>query len=162
MLNEKVEKALNKQVNAEFYSSYLYRSMEAYFLSINLKGFANWMNVQAGEEHKHGMKIFEFINDRNGTITLTQIDAPPDKWKSPLDAFEAVYEHEQKVTKMINELVDLAMAQNDQATLVMLHWFINEQVEEEASAYEILEKLKLIKDSPQGLFMYDSVLGQRK
>lgn len=162
MLSDKMEEALNKQINAEWFSAYLYRSMAAYFLNQNLKGFAHWMQAQAGEEQSHGQKLFDHINDRNGKITLTAIAAPPTEWKSPTAAFEAVYAHEQKVTGLINDLVDKAKKENDYATQAMLQWFVNEQVEEEANAYEILEKLKMIKDSAQGLFMMDAVLAQRK
>ncbi len=162
MISKKIEDALNKQINAELFSSYLYRAMEAYFLDCNLKGFAHWMHVQADEEHTHAMKFFDYINDRNGRVVLTEIAMPPKEWKSPLDAFEAAYAHEQKVTSMINGLVDLARQENDYATQIMLQWFVTEQVEEEANASEIVEKLKLIKDSAQGLFMMDAHLGQRK
>ncbi len=162
MLSDKMEEALNKQINAEWYSAYLYRSMAAYFLNQNLKGFAHWMQVQAGEEQGHGQKFFDYINDRTGKVVLTAIIAPPAEWKSPTAAFEAVYAHEQKVTGLINDLVDKAKKENDYATQAMLQWFVNEQVEEEANAYEILEKLKMIKDSAQGLFMMDAVLAQRK
>jgi ferritin len=162
MLSNKMEEALNKQINAEWYSDYLYRSIAAYFLGQNLKGFAHWMRVQAGEEQNHGQKFFDYINDRNGKVTLTAIGAPPTEWKSPTAVFEAVYAHEQKVTGLINDLVAKAKKEEDNATLAMLQWFVTEQVEEEANAYEILEKLKMIKDSAQGLFMMDAVLAQRK
>jgi ferritin len=136
--------------------------MAAYFLDQNLKGFAHWMTAQANEEQGHGQKFFDYINDRNGKVVLTAIAAPPTEWKNPTAAFEAVYAHEQKVTGLINDLVDKAKKENDYATQGMLQWFINEQVEEEANAYEILEKLKMIKDSAQGLFMMGAVLAQRK
>ncbi len=162
MLSEKMQQALNKQINAELYSSYLYRSMEAYFLAGNLKGFARWMSAQANEEHSHAMKFFEYINERSGRVTLTEIASPPTEWANPLAVFKAVYQHEQKVTGMINDLAKLAESEKDYATSVLLQWFVKEQVEEEASALEIVEKLKMIKDSAQGLFMMDSILGQRK
>ncbi len=161
MLSPKMEKALNDQITAEFYSSYLYLSMSAWFASENLMGMAHWMGLQAKEEWGHGMKIYDFVLERGGTVTLGAIDAPPAEFKSPLAIFEAAYGHEQKVTGLINDLADTAAEENDKATAIMLQWFISEQVEEEASALEIVEKLKLIQDSPNGLFMMDSVLGRR-
>lgn len=161
MLSQKMEKALNDQVNAEFYSSYLYLAMSAWFTEQNLTGMARWMSLQAQEEWAHGMKIFNFILERGGSVALGAIDEPPAEFESPLAIFEAAYAHEQKVTKLINDLADTADAENDKATGIMLQWFISEQVEEEASAEEIVEKLKLIKDSPNALFMMDSVLGRR-
>ncbi len=161
MLTERMEEALNQQVNAEMYSSYLYLSMSAYFESINLKGFANWMKVQAQEELLHAMKIYDFINERGGRVKLTAIDAPPTEWDSPLAAFEAVYEHECKVSGLINDLVNLALEEKDHASHIFLQWFVTEQVEEEASADEIVQKLKLMGDARGGLFMLDRELGQR-
>jgi ferritin len=161
MLQSKIEKALNMQINAELWSAYLYLSMSAYFESISLSGFANWMRVQAQEEVTHAMKLYDYIVDRGGRVTVTGIDAPPTKWKSPLHAFEETYKHEQKVTGLINDLVDLAKSENDHATLNMLQWFVDEQVEEEASADEIVQKLKLVGKEGSGLFMIDRELGQR-
>lgn len=160
-MKESVEKALNNQINAELQSAYLYLSMSAYFESINLKGFANWMRIQAQEEAGHAMRFFKFIFDRNGRVTLSSIDEPKGTWKSPLDAFENVYSHEQKVTGLINGLVDLAKKENDHATENFLQWFVGEQVEEEASALEIVEKLRFIKDSANGLLRLDSELAKR-
>jgi len=161
MIKKKIENALNRQINAEMYSSYLYLSMSAFFESENLKGFAHWMRVQAQEELVHAMKFFDYVHERGGTITLTAIDAPPTKWQSPLAAFNHVFEHEQKVTGLINGLVDLAISENDHATNNFLQWFVTEQVEEESSADEIVQKLKLMGDAPGGLFMFDRELGQR-
>ena len=161
MINKKMEDALNRQVNAELYSAYLYLSMESYFKSLNLNGFANWMRVQTQEEVTHAMKIYDFINERGGRITLKAIEGPPTKWDSPLAVFEAVYAHEQKVTGLINKLVDLAIEQKDHATNSFLQWFVNEQVEEESSADEIVQQLKIMEDAPGGMFMLDRELGQR-
>ena len=161
MINKKMEKALNEQVNAELYSAYLYLSMEAYFKSLNLKGFANWMMVQTQEEVSHAMKIYGFIDERGGRITLKPIEGPQTKWDSPLAAFEAVYEHEQKVTSLINNLVNLAIEEKDHATNSFLQWFVNEQVEEEASADELVQQLKMMEKAPGGMFMLDRELGQR-
>lgn len=161
MISQQMEKALNAQVNAEFYSAYLYLSMESYFKSLNLNGFANWMRVQTQEEIMHAMKIYDFINERGGRALLKGIEGPPTKWKSPLAVFEAAYAHEQKVTGLINDLVDLAMKEKDHATNSFLQWFVNEQVEEEASADEIVQQLKMMENAPGGMFMLDRELGQR-
>ena len=160
-MNKKMLKALNTQINKEMYSAYLYLGMAGYFESNNLKGFASWMKVQAQEEMIHAMKIYDYIVDRGDKIQLLTIDAPVCNCKSPLDVFEAAYKHEQKVTKMIHDLVDLADEVNDFATKVFLQWFVTEQVEEESSASEIFEKLKMIGDTPAILFL-DNELGMRK
>ena len=161
MIGKKMESALNGQLNAEFYSSYLYLSMSAYFDSTDLPGFANWMRIQDQEERFHAMKFFVYIIDRGGKVSLLTIEAPPGKWDSPLAAFEATLEHEQKVTGLINDLVYLARDEKDNASEIFLQWFVNEQVEEEDSASTIIGQLKLIKDSPQALFLLDQQLGQR-
>ncbi len=161
MISKKMVKALNEQVNAELFSAYLYLSMEAYFKSLNLNGFANWMRVQTQEEISHAMKIYEFINERGGRITLKAIDGPQTKWDSPLVVFKAVYEHEQKVTGLINDLVDLAIKEKDHATNTFLQWFVNEQVEEESSADDMVQQLKMMEKAPGGMFMLDRELGQR-
>ena len=161
MISKKMEGALNVQVNAELYSAYLYLSMESYFKSLNLNGFANWMRVQTQEEVSHAMKIYDFINERGGRALLKGIEGPPTKWKSPLAVFETAYAHEQKVTGLINDLVDLAIKEKDHATNSFLQWFVNEQVEEEASADEIVQQLKMMENAPGGMFMLDRELGQR-
>ena len=161
MLKKKMENALNKHLNAEFYSSYLYLSMAAYFESINLKGFASWMRVQAQEELVHAMKFYDFIIERGGKAVLSSIEGPQTKWQSPLAIFEHAYKHEQKVTGLINNLVDLSIADQDHATNNFLQWFVAEQVEEEASADEIVQQLKMMENAPGGIFMFDRELGQR-
>ena len=161
MLSERMMKSLNKQLNAELYSAYLYLSMAAYFESKNLKGFANWMRVQAQEELTHAMKFFDYINERRGRVYLEAIEKPPTEWKSPLDVFEATYEHEVKVTSMINDLVNMSMEEKDHATYNMLQWFVAEQVEEEASADEIRQQLRMIKEDGRGIMMLDRELKQR-
>ena len=161
MIGKKMEKALNEQVNAEMYSAYLYLSMESWFKSQNLNGFANWMRVQTQEEMVHAMKIYDFVIERSGRMQLKTIEGPETKWGSPLDAFEAVSKHEQKVTGLINDLVDLAIKEKDHATNIFLQWFVNEQVEEEASADELVKQLKLMQNAPGGMFMLDRELGQR-
>ena len=161
MLSKKIEKAINQQINAEIYSSYLYLSMATYFESKGLGGFSNWMRQQAQEELFHGMKMFDFVCERGGRVTLQAIDKPPSKWSSPLDAFENVLSHEQKVTGLINDLVDLALDERDHATNIFLQWFVSEQVEEEDTAGGLVDKLKLIGKDANGLFMLDTELGQR-
>ncbi len=161
MISKKIEDALNEQVNSELYSSYLYLSMESYFKAQNLNGFANWMKIQTQEEVMHTMKIYDFINERGGRVLLKAIEGPPTDWASALAVFKAVYEHEQKVTGLINDLVDLAIKEKDHATNSFLQWFVNEQVEEEASADEKVQQLKMMENAPGGMFMLDRELGQR-
>ena len=161
MLNNKMQEALNSQINAEIYSSYLYLSMSAYFESINLSGFASWMRAQAQEEMVHAMKFYDYVNERGGRVILGPIEAPPSEWESAVSVFDATYQHEQKVTGLINDLVDLAIEEKDHATNNLLQWFVSEQVEEEASASGVLNKAKLTGDAPGGLFMLDQELGAR-
>ncbi len=161
MLKEKIQDALNKQLNAELFSSYLYLSMAAYCERINLKGFANWMRVQVQEELIHAMKFYNYIVERGGTVLLSPIEGPPTEWDSPLSVFEHTYQHEQKVTALINNLVDLATSEQDHATNNFLQWFIAEQVEEEASADEVVQKIRLMGNAQGGLFMLDRELAQR-
>ena len=161
MISEKMQEAINGQLNAELYSSYLYLSMNAYFKSINLDGFANWMHYQAQEELTHAMKFYDFINQRGGRVNLLQIEAPPAQWNSPQAVFEATLEHEQKVTGLINELVELALSEHDHASNIFLQWFVSEQVEEEESVTGVLEQLKLMGEAKGGLFMIDRELAKR-
>ena len=156
-----MEEALNGQLNAELYSAYLYLSMAAYFESADLAGFANWMRVQFQEEQFHAMKFYDYIIERGGRVTLTQIEAPPSEWNSSPAVFEATLEHEQKVTGLINDLVYLARDEKDNASEIFLQWFVNEQVEEEDNAGTIVGQLKLIKNSPEALFMMDKDMAQR-
>ena len=161
MIADAMKKTLNQQVNAELYSAYLYLSMASYFDALNLKGFANWMIVQAQEEVAHAMKFYTYLNERGSRVTMMAIDAPATEWNSPLHVFQQTYEHEQRVTKLIDDLVDQAASLKDHATSQMLQWFVAEQVEEESSAEEIVQKLKLVEDSKGGLFMLDKELSQR-
>jgi len=161
MIDQRMQEALNKQINAEIYSAYLYLSMSAHFQSVNLAGFANWMRVQWQEELAHALKFYDYVNERGGRVVLQAVEAPPSAWDSPLAVFEHVYQHEQKVTGMINKLVDLAVEIRDHATNNVLQWFVAEQVEEEASADEVVQKLKLVGDDPSALFMIDRELAQR-
>lgn len=161
MIGKGMEDALNDQMTAEFYSAYLYLSMSAYFESIDMPGFANWMRVQYQEEVSHAEKIFDYVIERDGRAILKSFEAPPIEWKSALAAFEAAYQHEQKVTGLINDLMDLAVSEKDHAAQIFLQWFVNEQVEEEASVKTIIQQLKLLGDSRAGLFQIDRELGRR-
>jgi len=161
MFNKKMEKSFNEQINEELYSAYLYLSMVAYFESINLPGFANWMRVQTQEEIVHAMKFYDYINQRDGRVVLTALADPQIEWKSPMDAFEAAYKHEVHITAKINELVNLAIEEKDHAANMFLQWFVNEQVEEEKNPLDIIQKLKMIKDSSEGLYMLDKELATR-
>lgn len=161
MIGKTMEKALNGQINAEAYSSYLYLSMSAHFASGDLPGFANWMRVQAQEEDFHAMKLYDHVLERGGKVTLQPIEAPPTDWDSPLAVFETTLSHEQMVTGLINDLVYLARDEKDNASEIFLQWYVNEQVEEEDNASTILGQLKLIKGSPQALFLMDKDLGAR-
>lgn len=161
MLSEKMQAALNKQINAEYYSSYLYLSMASYAESLNLAGVAHWFRMQAEEELIHMHKFFNYVCERGGRVTLTAIDAPETEWDSLVAVFEQTFSHEQHVTSLINSLVDLSLEEKDHATNNMLQWFIAEQVEEEASADAILQQLKLMKDAPGGIFMLDRELSGR-
>lgn len=160
-MNEKIREAFNKQINAELYSSYLYLSMSAYFETINLPGLAQWMRCQSQEEIVHAMKFYNFVNERGGKVVLTAIDGPPTTWESPQNVFEEAYKHEQKVTGMINDLVDLAIQEKDHASNNFLQWFVGEQVEEEDSADKVVQSLKLAGNQGGGLFMIDRELATR-
>jgi ferritin len=161
MLKAKIQKALNAQMNFEMSSSYLYLAMAAYFESQNLSGFAHWMKLQSGEEYGHAMKIYGYINQRNGRISLTKIDAPKSEWKGAIEVFAETLKHEQSVTTEIDKLVDLATIEKDHATNAFLQWFVTEQVEEEATALTILDKIKLVGDNKSGLFFLDREMGMR-
>lgn len=161
MLSEKIQRALNDQLNAEFYSWYLYLAMAAYFDHLNFNGFAKWMKMQAQEEMSHAMKIYDYLNVVNAKVTLNNIGSAAKDWVSPLEVFQNVYDHEVEVTNSINKLVDLAISEKDHATNNFLIWFVNEQVEEIAIADQILGRLKFIGESHNGLFFLDHELGKR-
>ena len=161
MLSTTMEKAVNEQINKEFYSAYLYLSMVAYFESLNLMGFAAWMRAQTQEEMFHGMKMFDQVNERGGRVTLDAIEKPETEWGSPLEAFDAALTHEQYVTGRINSLVDLARKESDHASVIFLQWFVMEQVEEESSVGAVVQQLRLIGDSANALLMLDRELGAR-
>lgn len=161
MLSNKMEAALNEQLNKELYSAYLYMSMSAYSTHIGLKGFANWFMVQYHEEMMHAMKFYNYINDQSEQVKLMAIDAPPTEFESPLDMFEKTLKHEQFVTKRINNLIDLAIKGKDHATNIFLQWFITEQIEEEANDNDVIAKLKLVGKKGDALLMLDKELSAR-
>jgi ferritin len=161
VLTEKMAKALNKQLNNEIYSAYLYLSMSAHSTFIGLKGFANWFMVQYQEEMVHAMKIYDYINAQGGQVKLMAIAQPPTQFGSPLNMFEKTLQHEKFITKSINDLVDLAIEEKAHATNIFLQWFVTEQVEEEANDNEIIAKLKLVGKEGNGLFMIDKELAAR-
>jgi ferritin len=161
MLKANVQDALNKQLNAELASSYLYLSMAAWFEEKNFRGMGHWMRTQAQEEHGHAMKIYGYIIDRGGRVVLGQINAPKNEWDCISEAFQDSYNHETQVTRAIHDLTKLAMDNADFATQSFMQWFINEQVEEEATVEQIVEKLKMVGESNVGLLFLDSELGKR-
>lgn len=161
MISEKMEKAFNDQINAEFYSEYLYLSMLSYFETLNLKGFVNWMTVQIQEEHAHAMGMFNYVHERGGKVELEAIEKPETKWESPLEVFEHVLKHEQLVTSKINALMDVAESEKDRAALSFLDWYLKEQVEEESSVSGVLATLKLIDDDKKALLILDKDLAAR-
>ena len=160
-MQPKMLEALNEHLNVEFYSAYYYLSMSAYFHDTDFNGFGQWMRTQYQEELAHAGKFYDFINDRDGRVTLTEIQTPPHQWDSPLAVFEDALSHEKDVTQKIYELVDLSLEMRDHATNTFLQWFVTEQVEEEATASEIIQQLKLVGNDGNGLFLMDRELGQR-
>ena len=161
MIGGKLEKALNKQLNMELFSAYLYVAMAAFFEHKGLNGFANWMRIQAREEMDHATKFYTYIHDVGGRVELDAIAKPPADFKSPLAVFEDALAHEQTVTKSIYKLMDLALSESHHATRTFLQWFVTEQVEEEKVADEIVKRLHLVDSSPEGLFMIDREMAQR-
>lgn len=161
MISKKIEEALNAQINAEFWSAYLYLSMSANFAVKGNPGFANWFNIQFKEEQDHAQIFIKYLLSRGGKVTLSPIEAVKTEWESPLDAYKDTLEHEKKVTSMINNLYALASAENDYATQSMLKWFIDEQVEEEETAQGLIDSLTVIKDNGFGIYMLDKELSAR-
>jgi ferritin len=160
-LSKKMEKALVDQMNREFYSAHMYLAVAAYFETINMRGSAHWMKVQAKEETSHAMSFFEYIVERNGAPVLGQLAIPPKTWKSPLTAFQEVLKHEKEITKQISTLVKAAKAESDYATDIFLQDFVKEQVEEENSVVDIINLFEMVKDSSGGRYMLDRQLGKR-
>ncbi len=161
MISKKTQDVMNEQIKHELESAYLYLSMAAYFHSLGLDGMAQWMRVQTQEEMVHAMKFFDHIKDRGGRVELLPLTKPKKEWSSPLVAFQEAYEHEQFITSKINALTNIAAEEADHPASVLLHWFITEQVEEEASTSKIAQMLERIGDSGQGLIMLDRELGTR-
>ncbi|MBN2550642.1 MAG: ferritin [Anaerolineales bacterium] len=162
MLSEKLLEAINQQIQKELYSAYLYLSMSAYFEAHSLPGFAKWTRMQAQEEVEHAMKFYDYVNDRGGRVVLLAIQQPQVEFNSPLEVFEAILEHEQLVTASINNLYTLALKENDYAAQVMLHWFIDEQVEEEKNAGQIVDHLRMVEDHKVSLINLDHQVGKRE
>jgi len=161
MLSPKMLQALNDQINAELYSSYLYLAMAARCEALDLPGAAHWLRAQSQEEHEHAMKFFQYVNERRGEVKLQAIKEPPCSWNKLCELFEDVLAHEQYISKRINDLVKLAREENDYATENFLQWFVKEQVEEEATVDAVIKRLRLVGEMPQGLFFIDRELGQR-
>lgn len=161
MLSKRLEEAVNEQIKNEFYSAYLYLAMAAQCEAMNLKGFAHWLKVQAKEELSHGMRLFDFVNDRGGRVVLRGIEQPPSEYPSLKAMFEAVLEHEKKVTGMIHKLYEMAREEKDYPLMTHLQWFIDEQVEEEKNAAEIVAYIKMAGEGP-GLLVLDAKMGERK
>jgi len=161
-MDKQLEKLIQDQIKNEWYSAYLYLSMAAYFEAANFEGFAHWMYKQAGEEQVHGKKMFDFLVDRGVKVVLQAIPQPSSDFASPLDVVEKTYEHEQKVTALINAIADQADKVNDRPTKVFIQWFVTEQVEEEKNASRILDLLKKIPPNSAGIFQLDHQLGKRE
>ena len=161
MLSKKIETAINDQINAEFWSAHLYLSMSAWFTGKNLPGFSNWMYVQYKEEDTHALKFFRYVNERGGQVKLQPIAAIPTEWKTATDVFKQTLEHERVVTSRIYKIMELALEEKDYATVNFLQWYVNEQVEEEATAEDYLNKLKMIEKDPTGMYNLDKELGAR-
>lgn len=160
-LKKSVEKVLNEQINAEFWSAYLYLSMSSYLEREGLSGFANWLKIQYHEENQHAMKLYDYVIERDGCVTLSPIQKVQHEWKGIVDLFESVYKHEQKVTEMINNCLSTAWNEQDHATVSMLQWFVDEQVEEESNCRDIIDKLNIIGGDGQGLYMMNEEFRNR-
>ncbi len=161
MLNSKIEAAINAQINAEMWSAYHYLSMSAWCAKEGKPGMANWFEIQFREEQDHARIFFNYVLQRGGKVTLAPIDAVPTEWKSALDVFESTLAHEQKVTSLINDIFALTLSENDYATQSMLKWFIDEQVEEEENAQNLIDQLRMIGDNGYGLYALDKELAAR-
>ena len=161
MLSKTIQDAINEQIGKEFYSAYIYLQMSSYFQSTNLSGCAHWMRLQYGEEVRHAFKLYEYVHEREGHVSLHAIPEPRADYKSPLDVFEQALGHEREVTALINKLYALTQKENDYPTTIELQWFVTEQVEEEKNAGAIVEQLKMIGDNKMGLIMLDRQLGAR-
>lgn len=161
MIKKSIENALNEQINAEFHSAYLYLSMSAYFHSVGLAGYANWMRIQYQEELAHATRFFDYVNERGGSVKLSPIGEVQVQFSGIVDVFEETLKHEQLVTALINRLMDTSIQESDHATKSFLQWFVDEQVEEESNVEQILHNLKLINGEGQGLLMMDREMKAR-
>jgi ferritin len=161
-LSDRMRSALNDQINLELASAYVYLSMSAYCLDIGMKGFAGWMLKQSEEEVGHAMRIFHYLDERSARIQLKPVEGPQVEWKSPLEVFRDSLAHEQKVTASIHRIVDMAIDERDHATARFLDWFVDEQVEEESSVGDVIDKLELVGDQKQALYLLDRELGARE
>ena len=161
MLNKKVEEALNAQINAEMWSAYLYLSMSAYCQDQGYTGMANWFAIQFKEEQDHAQIFYNYLVSRGGRVLLKAIDAVETEWASPLAAFEHTYKHEQHVTSLINNLMHIAVEEKDYASQSRFQWFIDEQVEEEEHALELVNKLRMLDGNSYGMYMLDQELAAR-
>ncbi len=162
MLTQKLQDSINEQINREFFSEYLYLAMSAYFESIELEGFANYFNVQAQEEHFHAMKMFNFVHDKGGRVILNALPQPKNEYGSVIDTIEEALEHERYITESINKLMDIAIQENDHSVISFLKWYVDEQVEEEATLTRLVAKLKMINGEGLGLLTIDTELISRK
>lgn len=161
MISIKVQDAINEQINAEFWSAYMYLSMSAHFAAEGMPGCSSWMKIQFLEEKDHAIKFFEYLVARGGKVELKAIEEVPTKWESVLSVFEETLKHEQLVTAKINNLMEIATTEKDHATASMLKFYVDEQVEEEEGVKTIIDGLKMIKDNGYGLYMMDKELGTR-
>ena len=161
MINQKMEQAINDQIQKELYSSYLYLAMSTYSESQNLKGFAHWLKLQHDEEKEHAMKLVDYLLERGGKVAFQALEAPPTEFGTPVEVFEQVLAHELYITASIHKLYELAVAEKDIAAQIFLQWFVTEQVEEEANVTEVLEKLKVIGENSNGIFYMDSAMAKR-
>lgn len=162
ILNKKMEEMLNKHMNLEFYSSHLYLAMAAWFESQSLPGFSSWMEIQSEEERKHSIKIYNHLKQRRGNIKIAQVPLPPAEYKSVVDVFQSAYNHEVSISNEINKLMETAITEKDYATVQLLNWFVNEQVEEEANTDAVLQQLKMIGESRGSLMYIDRHMAKRK
>jgi len=161
-MKDSIQQAINEQIQAEFHSAYIYLAMAARFEHQGLKGFAQWLRVQWEEETQHALKFYDFLLQRGGVVDLKTLGAPEVEFDTPLEAFEQILEHERYITSRINDLYDLAVRERDYPLQTLLHWFIDEQVEEEESARDIIDNLRLIGESGSELFLLDRELGGRQ
>ena len=161
MLSPEMQDALNKQVNEELFSAYLYASMSSHFEHTNLKGFAKWMTLQSKEEEGHAQRIINYMHTRGARVVRMAIAAPQTEWPSPLAVFEDAYKHECHISACINKLATLAIKEADHATHALMEWFVTEQVEEESNADQLVQQLRMVADSPAALFLLDREVGQR-